>query len=373
MIEQARHPASKIMGSPVGARMIIANREVDYFCGTSYYGLHGHPDVMEAACEAVAAFGLGPATNAQVLPIERVKGLTRTFFDVAHATYIVTGYLGAMVLAQALAPDYDVAFIDERSHFSIFDGVACSGKPVARFKHLDANDLQFRLRELLHDGEVPLVMTDGVFPITGAIAPLPDYVEVLRNHPESLLCVDDSHAVGVIGNLGRGTFEYFGLTGGDRLYMTGTLSKAFGGIGGIIPGNLALADKISQNVRVTIGASPAPVPAAAAAAAGLQLLMEHPEMREVLWANVLSVREGFRKLGFALEDTPIPIVNLVGRPGLDLRRTEARLLNSGIAVLYVPPGSYSDAPSVESLRIAVFSTHTAEQIERLLDTCRRSL
>ena len=372
MAREAATATAKLMGSPVGARMVINDREVDYFCGTSYYALHGHPRVMRAACEAIAAYGLGPATNAAVPPVERVKEVARRFFGTSSATYVISGYLGAMILAQALAPDYDLVFVDEKSHFSVFDGVASSGKRVIRFGHLDANDLESKLREHVQPGQVPLVMTDGVFPVTGAIAPLPEYIEALSKYPDALMCTDDSHAVGVIGELGRGTYEHFGLSG-DRLYMAGTLSKACGGIGGIIPGDQALEERIATTVRVPVGASPPPVPAAAAAAEGLQMLMDYPEMRRTLWENVASVREGFREMGFEMEKSPIPIVNVTGQSGTDLKRVEEQLLRSDIAVLYVPPRSYSDAPDVESLRIAVFSTHTAEQIDRLLNACRRAL
>ncbi len=369
MAGEVKKATAKVMGSPVGARMVINGREVDYFCGTSYFALHGHPRVMEAAQDAIAGYGLGPATNASVPPVERVKELAKTFFGTATATYVISGYLGAMILAQALSPEYDTVFVDEKSHFSVFDGVASVGKRVVGFGHLDAGDLESKLRTHLRPGMVPLVMTDGVFPVTGAIAPLPEYVEALRGHPNALLCTDDSHAVGVIGELGRGTFEYFGLSG-NRFHMAGTLSKACGGIGGIIPGDQELADRIATSVRIPIGASPPPVPAAAAAAAGLQLLMDHPEMREALWANVATVRQGFRGLGFDIADSPIPIVNVTGRPGMDLKHVEEELLRNDVAVLYVPPRGYSDAPDVESLRIAVFSTHTPEQIEKLVETCR---
>jgi len=352
--------------------MVINDREVDYFCGTSYYALHGHPRVMEAAREAITAYGLGPATNAAVPPVERVKELAKRFFGTASATYVISGYLGGMILAQALSPEYDVVFVDDKSHFSVFDGVASAGKCIIRFGHLDAGDLESKLKAHVNPGTVPLVMTDGVFPVTGAIAPLPEYVEALRRYPDALLCTDDSHAVGVIGKHGRGTFEYYGLSG-DRLHMAGTLSKACGGIGGIIPGDQAMADRIAANVRIPVGASPPPVPAAAAAAAGLQLLMDHPEMRQALWANVALVRAGFRGLGFDIAESPIPIVNVAGRPGTNLKQMEEELLRNDVAVLYVPPGSYSDAPKVESLRVAVFSTHTAGQIEKLLEICRGAL
>ncbi|TSA51192.1 pyridoxal phosphate-dependent aminotransferase family protein [archaeon] len=364
--------ASNTMGSPIGARMVINGREVDYFCGTSYYTLHGHPAVIEAACDATRRFGLGPATNASVSVFSETVELARQFFEVESVAYVISGYLGAMVLVQALRDDYDVVLVDEASHYSVFDGIRTSGKAIVPFRHLDADDLSAKLAEHVGPGQIPLVMSDGVFPVTGVIAPLPSYIEALRAYQPSLLCVDDSHAVGVIGAKGQGTFEYFGLKD-DNLYLAGTLSKAFGGIGGIVPGNQLLAEKIKKNVRIPVGASPPPVPAAAAAGMGIRLLTENPEMRRDLWANVKRVRDGLRGLGFEIEDTPVPIVNVVGGPSLDLEFVKRELDRQDIVVLRVPPNGYSDAPDVESLRIAVFSTHREEQIQRLIEGIGRAI
>lgn len=360
------------MESPIGPRMMINGREVDYYCGTSYYTLHGHPQVIAAACAAAKRFGLGPATNASVEIIEETRNLARAFFEAETVTYVISGYLGAMILVQALQEEYDVVFVDTCSHYSVFDGVRTSGKRIVRFEHLDADDLSEKLAAHVAPGQVPLVMTDGVFPVTGVIAPLPSYAEVLSSYAPSFLCVDDSHAVGVIGPKGQGTFEYYGMTG-DGLHLTGTLSKAFGGIGGIVPGDQALADRIRKNVRIQTGASPPPIPAAAAAAEGIRILTAHPEMRTRLWENVKRVRDGVRGLGFDVPDSPVPIVNLRGNETLDLKTLQASLDREDTVVRYMPPGGYSDAPAVESIRIAVFSTHTEAQIDRLIDTMKRVL
>ncbi len=368
----ASKQVDKVMGSPIGARMIINGREVDYFCGTSYFTLHGHPAVIEAACEATRKYGLGPATNAANSVLTETVELACQHFESETATYVISGYLGAMILVQALNDDYDVVFVDAASHYSVFDGIRTSGKSIVRFRHLDAEDLSAKLAEHVRPGQVPLVMTDGIFPVTGRIAPLPEYWDVLSAYRPSLLCVDDSHAVGVIGEKGQGTFEYFGLQG-ENLYLAGTLSKAFGGIGGIVPGDHALAAKIKKNVRVPAGASPPPVPAAAAAGMGIRILSENPEMRRDLWANVKRVRDGLRGLGFEMEDSPVPIVNIRGGPSFDLEQVQGELDRQDIVVLRVPPNGYSDAPDVESLRIAVFSTHKAEQIQRLVEGIGRAI
>ncbi len=363
---------SRCIGSRIGARMIFNGREVDYFCGTSYYSLHGHPAVIDAACEATRKYGLGQATNFGVIVLNETIERARQYFETETVSYVISGYLGAMVLVQALSDDYDIVFVDEKSHYSVFDGIHTSGKAIVRFQHLNPDDLAAKMAEHVKPGQVPLVMTDGVFPVTGSIAPLPAYHAILEAYQPAMLCIDDAHGVGVIGEKGQGTFEYFGLSG-EGLYQAGTLSKAFGGIGGIVPGSQALAEKIKKNVRISIGASPAPIPAAAAAGMGLRLLSENPQMRHDLWDNVASLRKGIRGLGFDIEDTPIPIVNIRGRDSLNLEHVRDELAAQDMIVFHVAANGYSDAPNIESLRIAVFSTHTKDQIQRLIGAIARAI
>jgi 7-keto-8-aminopelargonate synthetase-like enzyme len=360
------------MSSPVGARVRVNGREVDYFCGTSYFGLHGHPLVIDAACAAAQKYGIGPATAASTPAHEEVIERACRFFGTETVTYVASGYLGPMVLTQALREDYDVAFTDCASHYSVLDALRATAKEVVLFRHLDPDDLARQLALRVRPGQRPLVLTDGVFPSTGAMAPLSAYAAVLSAYPRSLLCVDDAHAVGVIGTKGRGSFEYHGLES-DGIYFCGTLSKAFGGTGGIVPGDRVLEAKIRKSSHIPVGASAPSAPAAAAAAMGMRLLEEHPEMRRQLWDNVRHMRAGLRAAGFDPADTPIPIVSLPGAPSLDLRRVCDALDREDLVVLYVPPRGYSDAPDVESFRIAVFSTHTTEQIDRLIDGIRRAL
>ena len=362
----------RTMGSALGPRMVIDGREVDYFCGTSYYTLHGDPRVIGAACEATYQYGMGPGTTMASPPLLEVEARAAEFFETEDAQYIISGYLGDMLLVQSLSNDCDVVFVDVSSHYSVFDGIRSTGKRIIPFCHLDADNLARSLRDNLRPKQIPLVMSDGVFPVTGAIAPLREYVNVLAPYDGALLCVDDSHAVGVIGEKGQGSLEYCGVQGKNR-YLTGTLSKAFGGLGGIIPGSRDLMDKITRNVRIPVGASPPSTASAAASAMGLKILSEHPEMRMQLWSNVAYMRTGLRELGINLPDSPIPIVLVTALPGVDLKRVQQDLENEGVLVAHVPPCGYSDAPNKESLRIAVFSTHTQAQINRLLTLLRKLL
>ncbi|WP_113156757.1 pyridoxal phosphate-dependent aminotransferase family protein [Nitratireductor sp. OM-1] len=363
MIVEEPLDAQDRMDSPIGARMRIGGRDVDYFCGTSYHALHGHPVIIEAAVQALRTYGLGPATRADMPVYTETEALVCQHFGCDAAAYVASGYLSIMALLLALRDDYDVAFADERSHFSVNDALKCAERPVVRFKHRDPQHLSEQMRRHLKPGQVPVVVSDGVFPSTGALAPLDAYADILEAWPGGLLCIDDSHGVGVLGGTGRGTLEHFGLEG-DRAFCAGTLSKAFGGFGGVVPASRALAEKIATKGGVVAGASPPPVPAAAAAGAGLRLFMESPAMLQSLRVNVAHMRVGLAELGLAVPQTPVPIFNV--QASVDLKQVSEKLRARDIVVKHVSADGYSDAPPVETLRIAVFSSHTPEQIDGLL-------
>lgn len=351
------------MGSPIGAKMIINGKMANYFCGTSYHTLHGNPKIIAAAHQATEQFGMGPATGAGVAVYDELKERAKSYFDVEAVTYMASGYLSISILLQALREDFDIIFVDEASHYCVYDALRSHSKPVIKFRHRDSDDLAEKLAEYASQYQKPAIITDGIFPSSGALAPLDAYAEIMQRYPQAILCIDDSHGVGAIGPNGRGTFDHFGLHG-PQYFLAGTLSKAFGGFGGIVPGSTALAEKIAKNVKLMVGASPPPVPAAAAASLGLRLLREQPHMLETLRRNVAHMRNGLSKIGLDIADSPVPIVNI--HAPTDLLAVAKQLESRDIYVHHVPAAGYSDAPDFETLRIAVFSTHSAAQIDHLI-------
>jgi 8-amino-7-oxononanoate synthase len=288
-------------------------------------------------------------------------------FDCEALLYYPSGYYSTQIIAQGLSPHYERAFVDESSHYSIFDGLRTAGKPLHTFRHLDPGALRESLRRELLPGERPLVMSDGVFPISAEIAPLPQILALLDDYPGGLLALDDAHAAGVLGAHGRGTLEHFALH--DLRCLSGaTLSKALGGYGGVLPAPALRLAEISRFAKVYAGASPPPLPVAAASAAALRVARSQPERLTALRANVRQARAGLRALGWELEESPVPILCLRARAGLDLAQLKASLFERDICVAHVT--SYSSTPQGGCLRLAIFATHTSEQIERLVATLR---
>lgn len=377
------------MQSPVGNRTLINGRWRDYFAGCSYLGLQNHAGLLDAAAEALRRYGLGTATSRGGYgehPLYReVEAAAAAYWEADAATYYVTAYLGNAVLAQGLRGDYDRIFVDDASHYSVWDGARTAGAPIHPFRHLDPADLAVQLRSHLKPGERPLVFSDGVFPISGEIAPAPAYCEALAAYDGALLCLDDAHATGVLGAHGRGTLEHWAspnspspnlpISQSTRLlvhqYAAHTLSKALGSHGGVIAGDAALIERLGQRAKALVATSPSPLPAAGGAAWALRFMAGDTALRARLRANVAQARAGLRGLGWELADSPVPILCLGARPGVDLARLRDELFARDLCVAHVT--SYSSVPTGGALRIAIFATHTAEQIERLVGELARLL
>jgi glycine C-acetyltransferase/8-amino-7-oxononanoate synthase len=278
---------------------------------------------------------------------------------------MISGYTSPMALLQGLRDSFDLIFIDEATHYSARDAIPTINKSVHRFRHLDVDSLADQLSRHMASHQRAAVITDGVFPSTGSLAPLADYRKVMEPYDGSILCVDDSHGVGVLGSSGRGSLQHAGIEG-EANFFAGTLSKAFGALGGIVPANASLAEKIRNNAMILRGASLPPPGAAAAAITAMRLLQTTPQMRIDLERNVRHAREGLRNLGFEIEDTPVPIISIRGN--VDFEHVRAELDKRDIIVKVTPASGYSDAPDVPTIRLAVFSQHTPEQIDRLLSS-----
>jgi 7-keto-8-aminopelargonate synthetase-like enzyme len=360
------------MESAPGATITLDGRRYLYFGGTGYFGLHGHPEVIRAGIAAYRRYGTHCATSRAGLGnnpvLLEVEKSLKDFFGTEAAVYFGSGYLSSLVLAGGLAGQYDAVFVDELAHFSVNDAASALRQPIFFFRHRDPDHLQKMLRARLRAGQRPLILTDGVFPIFGRMAPLTRYAELCSGHRGHLI-VDDAHGIGVLGVRGRGTLEHLKVESG-RLHLAGTLSKAFGGHGGFIVGNRRLAERIRSEVGAYVGSTPTPTPIAASAVKGIQILRGHPEMRRRLWRNAVLLKSGLRRLGIPSEDSPVPVVAWSQESEAEMRRIQKSLRRRGIVIPYL---KYVGAPRAGVLRIAVFSTHTAENIRRLVEELAKIL
>jgi len=342
-----------------------------YFGGTSYYGLHASHDLMEAGCRAWQELGHSTATSRASMgtsPVYlQVEQASAEFFGTDSAAYLPSGYLNNLAGLKALREtgEFDVVFIDEHSHYCAFDAARAMGVPVHTIAHMAPGDLETKLVKHLRPGQIPLMMSDGLFSTFGRIAPVPEIVETLKPY-NGLLWLDDAHPMGILGPNGRGTYDHYGLSG-PHLLSGGTLAKAFGGFGGVIPGPARLIDRVMTG-QVVSGASAVPPPLAAATLAGIKLVKNNPQWRERLWANARLLKQGISGLGFEVEDNDMPIAAFALGNSESMARIQRELLEGGIAIQHT---RYPGVGDEGVLRMVVFSTHTKDQIQRLIDELGR--
>jgi 7-keto-8-aminopelargonate synthetase-like enzyme len=379
-----------VMHSPPGAETVIDGRRYLYFVGTGYLGLQGHPAVIDAACDAMRKYGIGSATSragyGDMPPTLEVESRAASFCGTEDAFYFASGYVGNQLLVASLCTAADALFLDACAHYSIVDACRCAGRPTFSFAHADAGSLRETLHRQLRPGQRPVIFSDGVFAARGTLAPVADYADVLGRYPGAVLCLDDCHGLGVLGQSGRGTLEHFGYDPGSantlasatetgrpapQLFWTATLSKAFGGYGGILCGSRAYVQRVKAASHYYDGASAPAVPSAAASARGLQLVADDPGIITRLQTNAAALKRGLARLGLRVDRSPVPIVCLELGTAADMQRIQQDLMRQGILIAYQP--CYSGLGPAGALRLAVFATHTDAMIATLIDALEKTL
>lgn len=373
-----------LMQSPPGPETVIDGVRYLYFGGTSYLGLHGHPEVIAAGCRALQEFGVHSATSRSgfgttPLLIE-VETLAAEFFGTESAFWFSSGYSANHVVVPAVAEGVTDLFVESTAHFCVQEAACLAGVPIHAFRSGDAGELAECLRSRLPAGGRPMVMADGVGPSTGRVAPVAEYLEVLAPFAPATLHLDDAHGFGVLGTHGRGVWDAAGLwphvNGGPdcrgvQLTVCGTLAKALGGFGGIVPGTRAFIEKARVSSHYFDGASAPASPLGGCTAAALRLCLAHPQWRETLRSNVRVVRSGLRELGLAVTEEPTPNIGCVAGSADEMRSIHEGLKQHEILVPYIP--TYSGLGPNGILRLAVCAGHAPAQLTALLSALKIQL
>jgi glycine C-acetyltransferase len=353
----------RVIESPADGWMIVDGKKVLNFCTNNYLGLANHPRLKEAAKKAVDAWGVGPAAVRTIagttrLHVELEKRLA-AFKGVEDALFVQSGFNANQAAIPPLVGKGDVIFSDRLNHASIIDGARLSRAKIVVYEHCDVEDLEAKIQEHLPQYRRGLVVTDGVFSMDGDIAPLDKIYEVAEKYG-LMTMVDDAHGEGVLGRGGRGIVDHFGLHGKFDVEI-GTLSKAFGVVGGVIAGKKLIVDYIRQKARPFLFSS-APTPAdTAACLAAVDILEESEELVERLWENARYLKAGMDALGFDTGHSQTPILPIMlGDAGLAMEFSK-RLFENGVFAMGI---GYPTVPKGQA-RIRVMNTaaHTREDLD----------
>ncbi len=306
----------RTIGSPQGAWIIVDGRKVLNLCSNNYLGLANHPKLKKAAAQAIESFGVGPAAvrtiaGNTVLHTALEEKLAR-FKGVEAAIAFQSGFNSNVGTIPSLVGKGDLVFSDELNHASIIDGCRLSGADIIRYEHCRPESLEQKLSEHCPAGSRnrALVITDGVFSMDGDIAQLPPLVEIAERF-DAMVMVDDAHGEGVLGKGGRGAVDHFHMHGRVDVEI-GTLSKAFGVVGGFVAGKKIVIDHLRQKGRPFLFSSALTAADVAACSAAVEILESSDELVQRLWSNTRYFKQRMREAGFdtGRSETPITPVML---------------------------------------------------------------
>lgn len=361
----------RTLSSPQGAWLVVDGKKVLNFCSNNYLGLANHPKVVRAAQAAMEKYGVGPAAVRTIagtmdLHIELEKRLA-AFKGVEAAITFQSGFNANLATIPALVGKEDVIFSDELNHASIIDGCRLSGAKIVRYNHCDPQDLDKALFEERRNHPRALVVTDGVFSMDGDIAPLDQIYEVASKH-DAILMVDDAHGEGVLGKGGRGIVDHYDLHGKVDIEV-GTLSKAFGVVGGVVAGNGLIVEWLRQRARPFLFSSAMTVPDAAACLASLEILESSTELVDRLWENTRFFKDEMRKVGFDLGKSVTPITPvMLGEAPLAQEFSKA-LFEEGVFAMAI---GFPTVPRGKArIRVMISAAHQQEDLERGLEIFTR--
>jgi 8-amino-7-oxononanoate synthase len=350
--------------SPQDSAVVINGKRVIMIGSNNYLGLTNHPRVKEAAIKAIEKYGTGCAgsrfLNGNLKVHEELEEKLARFLRKEAALVFATGYQTNLGVISALVERNDVAIIDMYDHASIMDGCRLSFGEVKKYRHNDMDALERALEGTKEKNK--LIVVDGVFSMEGDIADLPAIVKLAKAYGARIM-LDDAHALGVLGEGGRGTAEHFGLENEVDLIM-GTHSKALAAIGGFIAGPSDAISWIKHVSRSMIFSASLPPSLVASVSMALDIIEEQPELRVRLWRNTHKMLKGYKALGYDTGTSETPIIPIVIKDTMKTYEMCRLLFENGVFVNAVISPAVPQGR--ELLRTSYMATHTEEQLDKVL-------
>jgi len=353
----------RTLSSAQGAWLEVDGKRVLNFCSNNYLGLANHPKLVQAVQEIVTRYGVGPAavrTIAGTMDIHlELERRLAAFKGVEAAITFQSGFTANLATIPALVGKEDVIFSDELNHASIIDGARLSGARILRFAHADPLDLEQVIKSNEGSYRRGLIVTDGVFSMDGDIAPLDKICEI-ANAYDILLMVDDAHGEGVLGKGGRGIVDHFHLHGKVDVEV-GTLSKAFGVMGGVVAGNATIVEWLRQRGRPFLFSSAATPPDVAACLAAVDLLESSTELVDRLWENTRIFKAELTRMGFDIGHSVTPITPIMLGEAPVAQQFSRELFEAGIFAMAL---GFPTVPRGKArIRVMISAAHSPDDLE----------
>ncbi len=353
--------------SAQGRKIQIGDRELINLASSDYLGHSTHPEIKKAAIAAIEKWGIGssaPRMAGGSTPLHSELELAlATFLGTQEALLYPSGYHAATGLFESLLSDKDYVFCDEQVQPAIADGIRLSRARVYSYRNRDLVHLEDRLKRS-RAARFRIIVTDGVFPLSGLTA---DLIEIYRlaTRYDALVAVDDSHGIGVLGDLGRGTHNHLGLT--DRIdLLTGSFGCALGGgAGGFVAGRREIVTWLRQKSRPHLASTALPPATCAAVLRSLDLLRSEPNVRESLLQNVKEFQDELANHGLWTAEGAHPAVAVLLRDAVSAQRLTDLLFRKGVFAIgfchpVVPEGQ-------ARIRAQVTTYHTKGDLQRAAD------
>lgn len=357
----------RTLSSPQGAWLTVDGKRVQNFCSNNYLGMANNPRLVAAAKKALDSYGVGPGAVRTIagtmdLHLELEKRLA-AFKRVEAAITFQSGFSANLAAIGALVTKDDIIFSDELNHASIIDGCRLSGAPIIRYAHANPADLEKVIAEHAGSYRRALCITDGVFSMDGDIAPLDQIYEITSQHG-IMLMVDDAHGEGVMGKGGRGIVDHFNLHGKVDIEV-GTLSKAFGVVGGLVAGKAVIVEWLRQRGRPFLFSSAVTPPDVAATIAAVDLLEESTELVDRLWSNADYFKTEMKRLGFDTGQSVTPITPVMLGEAPLAQQFSRELFDEGVFAMAL---GFPTVPRGKArIRVMISAVHTRQDLDLALE------
>jgi len=352
-----------------GSRAVMSGDELIMAGSNNYLGLTADPRVKEAAQKATAKYGTG-CTGSRFLNgtldlhLELEERLAN-FMGKEKAVLFSTGYMTNEGVLEAVAGRGDIIFSDKDNHACIVAGTKTSLAETQRYRHNDMDHLRKVLKRAHEENPEAgkLIATDGVFSMSGKIAQVPELLNLAEEFDAALM-LDDAHAIGVIGEGGRGSASTFGLKDDVHL-ITGTFSKSFASIGGFCVGDRDVVEYIRHEASTHMFSASMPPSTVATVLKSLEILQNEPERLDRLHEISDYMRDGFRNLGFDVWESETPIIPVVIGDMEKCFRFWRELIDEGVFVNAVVPPAVPKGQAL--MRTSYMATHSDKELEEILD------